>query len=307
MALSNTYAELALKNAPKQGVILDTITEDAPIFSSMPTMVASTEVQNVYQRLKAVTGGNMRAIDAPANMTSADFDLARTDLSIIDGRIEVGADTVEILGGKTAAFGTQAPVIIRETMQNVEAGIIYDNLRAFAIANGNYSSAGGSANTNYSILCVTYGQGENIGLTSPSMMNSGKIFSFSDRMGGNAYDKTLDNGDTIEVYGQQFKTLFGLQLNNENKLSAICNVDIANSKVPSLEQLDDMVLNARASGNSAIYMHPRVKQLLGREYKYSKMQLFNESTGLTKMVDTYEGVPIVTSWNFLNGTETNVA
>jgi hypothetical protein len=270
-------------------------------------MVASTEVQNVYQRLKAVTGGNLRAIDAPANMTSADFDLARTDMSIIDGRIEVGADTVEILGGKEVAFGNQAPAIIKETMKNVEVGMIYDNLRAFAIANGNYSLAGGTANTNYSMFCVTWGQGENIGLTSPSMMNSGKTFTFQDRFGGSAYDKTLDNGDKIEVYGRQFKTLFGLQLNNEDKLSAICNIDIANAKIPSLEQLDDMVLNARAGANSAIYMHPRVSQLIGREYKYNKMQLFNESTGIIKEVDSYEGIPIVTSWNFLNGTELNVA
>ena len=307
MALFNTYTELALKKAPKQSLIIDTISEDSPIFTSAPTMVASTEVQNVYQRLVDVTGGNMRALDAPANMTKATFDLARTDLSIIDGRIEVGADTVEILGGKSVAFEAQAPAIIRETMKNVETSMIYNNLRAYAIANGNYSLAGGTSNTNYSILCVTWGQGENICLTSPSIMNSGKVFSFEDRMGGNAYDKTLANGDTIEVYGKQFKTLFGLQLNNENKLSAICNIDITNSKVPTLEQLDDMVLNAHVGNNSAIYMHPRIQQLIGREYKYAKMQLFNETTGLNKMVNAYEGIPIVTSWNFLNGTETNVA
>jgi len=98
-----------------------------------------------------------------------------------------------------------------------------------------------------------------------------------------------------------------MQLNDENKMSAICNIDITNDKLPSLVQLDDMVLNARAGENSAIYMHPRVKQMLGREYKYSKINLFNESTGLTKMVDTYEGIPILTSWNFLDATETNVA
>jgi len=202
MALFDTYSELTLKHAPKQKKILDTISVASPIFDTLPTMVASTEVQNVYQRLRAVTGGNLRAIDAPANMTSADFDLARTDLSIIDGRIEVGADTVEILGGKEVAFGNQAPAIIKETMKNVEVGLIYDNLRAYAIANGNYSKAGGTSNANYSIICATYGEGENIGLTSPSMINSGKAFNFADRMGGNAYDKTLANGDTIEVYGR---------------------------------------------------------------------------------------------------------
>ncbi len=307
MALFNTYSELALKNAPKQSVIVDTISIDSPVWTSLPTMVASTEVQNVAQRLVSVTGGGRRAIDAPSTMTKADFKLERTDLGIIDGRIEIGADTVEILGGKSNAFEKQAPAIIKETMKNAEASLLYQDLRAYAIENGNYSLAGGSANTNYSILCVTYGQGENIGLTSPSMMNSGKTFNFTDRMGGSAYDKTLDNGDVVEVYGRQFKTLFGLQLNNENKCSAICNIDIKNTKIPSLEQLDDMVLNARAGNNSAIYMHPRVKQWLGREYKYSKMNLFNESNGLTKMVDSYEGIPIVTTWNFLDATETNVA
>ncbi len=307
MALFNTYEELAQKHAPKQRKIIDTVSVASPIYSTLPTMVASTEIQNVYQRVKSVTGGNLRAIDAPANMTSADFDLAREDLSIIDGRIEVGADTVEILGGKSAAFEAQAGLIIKKTMENVEKGLIYDNLRAFAISNGNYSLAGGNSNANYSIICATYGEGENIGLTSPSMMNSGKAFTFQDRMGGNAYDKTLDNSDVIEVYGRQFKTLFGMQLNNADKMSAICNIDIADAKVPTLLQLDDMALNARAAENSVMYMHPRVKAMLGREYKYSKMNLFNESTGLTKMVDTYEGIPILTSWNFLDATETNVA
>ena len=307
MALFNTYAELALKNAPTQKVIVNTILNESPIFASIPTQVSSTATQNVYQNVKSITAGGMRPLDAPSNQTKVDMSLARTDLSVIDGEIEIGRDTADIVG-KDELFGTQAPLIISATMANVERSIFEDNLRQFAIDNGNYELAGGTANTNSSMVCIRWGAGVNIGLTSPSVINDGKSFKFKDLNGGNFYKSTQSNGDNINVYGREFRTLFGLQLANAKQVSLIGNIDTVNDKIPTIKQINNMILNAQAGGNnSVIYCNPRVLRAIGYTHKLERLNLFSGDTNLTTEVFHLEGVPVVTSYTLQDGTEANLS
>ena len=303
MALFNTYVEMGIKQAPKQRPILDLILEESPVFGTLPTMVASTATQNVFQTVKSVVGGDLRALDAPSTQTSADTALERTDLSVLDGVIEVGEDTVDLLGRETA-FGQKEPLIIKKTMMNTEYSLYYDNLLAYALNGGNYQSAGGSANTNYSMVAVHYEAGENIGLISPNgAFGKGKVFDFMDINGGNSYK----NENDIWVYGKKFKTLFGMQLNNPKRVSAIVNIDLVNDKIPTIKQLANMLLNCEAGQNTVIYCHPAVLVALGYTHKMNFMNLFAESTGINTQVESFNKTPFVTSYNLLNGTEANVA
>ena len=303
MALFNTYVEMGIKQAPKQRPILDLILDESPILGALPTMEASTATQNVFQTVKSVVGGDLRALDAPSTNTSAETALERVDLSVIDGVIEVGADTVDLLG-MDIAFGQKEPLIIKKTMMNTEYSLYYDNLLASALASGNYQLAGGSSNTNYSMVAVHYEVGENIGLISPNgVFGKGTMFDFKSIHNGSEYKN--ENG--IWVYGKKFKTLFGMQTNNPQRISAIVNIDIVNGNIPTIKHLANMLLNCEAGQNTVIYCHPAVLTAIGYTHKMNFMNLFAESSAISTQVEAFNKTPFVTSYNLKNGTEANVA
>lgn len=299
--------EIALGPDKSQRAVVDAITCEAPILRDLPMEPSSHGLWNIYESMKDVTGGDLVDLDAPLPKVSAESELKQTDLSIIGGEMEVGEDTARKLGGPVSYFAKKATPVLRKTGMSAERSLLYDNFRTFAIRNGNVQSAGGTGTKNYSILCVHYVPGEITGVYDPAGFGNGKTFDLTPIAGGELYK----NAEGRLVYGMRLKTYFGVQLANPDYVSAIVNCDIDSDSTsartfPTMRQMDKLLIDARAGQNTFIFCHPAVKAYLGTTCKLEHMTLVS-GNGFSTQIDAWNGVPIITSFNFDNGTETAVS
>lgn len=299
--------EIALGPDKSQRAVVDAITCEAPILRDLPMEPSSHGLWNIYESMKDIPGGDLVDLDAPLPKVSAESELKQTDLSIIGGEMEVGEDTARKLGGPVSYFAKKATPVLRKTGMSAERSLLYDNFRAFAIRNGNIQSAGGTGTRNYSILCVHYVPGEITGVYDPAGFGNGKTFDLTPIAGGELYK----NAEGRLVYGMRLKTYFGVQLANPDYVSAIVNCDIDSDTssartFPTMRQMDKLLIDARAGQNTFIFCHPAVKAYLGTTCKLEHMTLVS-GNGFSTQIDAWNGVPIITSFNFDNGTETAVS
>lgn len=309
MALTETFREIALEKASKQSVMIDALTEEAPILSGLPMEESSDGLSNVYEELTEVIGGDVVDLDAELPTVNSNSELTQVDLSVLGGIIEVGEDKARKVGSKERYFAKKMPTILRITGNDMESGLFYNNFRAFAAANSKLVTATGSANANYTIMAVHYVSGEVTGLFDAEGFGNGKVFDLLPINGGDVYK----DADNILVYGLRMKTFFGMQLANARYVSGIVNNDISaddpsgTRKFATEKMMDDMITAARgASANTFIYCHPDVKSYLGTIYKLDKLQLMNGDNQVNSSIEAWRGIPIVTSYNLLQATEANV-
>lgn len=300
-----TLYEIATSLKNNQQTVVDAITCEAPILRDLPMEESSHGLWNIYESMNGVTGGDIVEQDEKLPTVGVESELKQTDLSIIGGEMEVGEDTARKLGGPAAYFSRKATPVLRKTGMSAERRVLYDGFRHFAIENENVISAGGSANANYSILCVHYVPGEITGVYDSEGFGDGKTFDLTPIAGGNLYKNT----EGKLVYGMRLKTYFGLQLANPEYVSAIVNCDITNDAdgtrtFPTAMMIDDLLVNAKAGQNTFIFCHPKVKSYLGTTCKLDRLSV--QGNGFSTVIDAWNGVPIITSFNFDNGTEANI-
>lgn len=316
MAINNFFRDVALAMAKKQAVMIDAVTEEAPILASLPMAEASHGLRNVYESLKDVDGAQLVNLDDELPSINADGTLEYQDLSVLGGIIRVGEDKARRFGGVGPYFATKMPSILRQTGADTETSFIYNNFRPYAKANSREQDAGGTTvATQYSMLCVKYAAGEVTGLYDPAGFGNGKVFDILPVNGGNVYEYTDSDSKVKLVYGQRIKTYLALQLANPRNVSSIVNIeltadattDTGYAALPSESMIDQMVIDARANpSNSFIYCHPKVKAALGA-YKGSSLQMVPAGGDRNDMIETWNGIPLVASYNFKQGTEAVVA
>lgn len=304
MAVNKIFRDIAIAKAIKQPEMVDQLLEESPILAGMPMQPSTHGFQNIFEELVTVQGAGLIDIDDELPTISSDSELKQTDLSILGGTMFVGEDKAKKMGGASAYFAMKQPAIMKKTGEDLESSIMYNNLRAYAIAQGKATPIGGSANVNFSIVAVTWTAGEMIGLYDPTGYGDGKMFDVQAINGGNLYEKEV-NGKTILGYGVRIKSTIGMQTANSRYISALVNIDIANDKKPTGAQIDKMLIDARQNQSTVLYMHPIVLAYLF-EQKASSLQVFNSDSGIDRRIVTWNGTPIVTSYNFLNATEANV-
>ena len=297
--MAETFRQLAVRSEDTE--LINTLTETSPILGTMPVKLANKGIQNVEKKLKDIVGAKVVDMDAPLEQVSATGELITTDVSYIAGEQEVGKDQADIMGGPQAYFAEYMPEIIEDTGNNLEKSLIYNTLKPYALANGRTQDAGGTNSGNmYSMVCVKWSNA-NTGLYSEAAAGSGLSFEMTPLSGGNVYK----NSENIAVYGQLMKTNIGFQLTNERNVSAIVNIDLAQTTpgtydaLPSKLQIQKMIRDARADANSFIYCHPAVLDALQDEYMSNALRtsVNDEKYSFTFM--EFNGVKIVTSFNFL--------
>lgn len=304
MSILNHFREVAIKLAKKQSVMIDYVTEEAPIFAMMPMQAASNGLQNVYDELKDIEGAQFVALDSELPSVGMDSELKYVDLSVLGGIQEVGEDKALNLGGPAAYFASKMPAILRETGSNTETSILYNNIRAYAKANGRLQDAGGTnSGAMFSMLCVKWVPGETTGLYDATGLGNGKVFDIKPINGANLY---LDDDKRL-VFGQRMKTYIGVQLANPRNVSGIANIDLVVDAgedtgyvaLPTEAQIDQMILDARGNpGNTLIYMHPKLKNALN-VYKGAALQTSVYDKNYDRTFDQWNGINIITSYNFL--------
>lgn len=311
-----TIKDLSLKYATKQPQQVDYLTEEAPILGLIPWQQSTHDFWNVHEQIIAGVGAQFVDFDAALPTVSSDSKLMQTNLLKFGGKISVGHDKALGFGSPAAYYATKMPTILRTSGQTAEVQILYQNIRAYAIeahANADYGSltrlidAGGTGDTNYSIVACKFVPGENIGLWTPRSFSQGAILTNVPINGGALHDI----GSGVLGYATALMSFWGYLLANPRHVAAIVNINASNK--PTEAEIDTLLMYIRASGlapgrglgNSFMFMHPQVLTWL-YEYKNEKLRMINTDMGLNNQIEAWNGVPIVTSYNFLDGTETDV-
>lgn len=314
MSAKKYFRELAIEQAPKQSVMIDAVTEDAPILAMIPMEPASNGFQNVYEEVKNIDGAQFVSLDDELPDIGMDGELRYVDLSVLGGKQFVGEDKAVKMGGAGAYFAKKMPSVLRETGANTERSILYNNIRTFAKTNDKLINAGGTNDGNmYSMLCVKWVAGETTGLYDTNGFGNGKVFDIMPINGGNAYEKSV-NGKDILGYGQRIKNYMGIQLANDRYVSGIANIDLTPdageatgfTALPTEQQIDELILKARgSSGNTFIYCHPAVLSALN-VYKGDKLNMPVAEGNMNRLIAFWNDIMFVTSYNFLETEATEV-
>jgi hypothetical protein len=303
----STLQELAVLYSKKQPKQVDQILQDAPILRVVPFEAASHGLWHNYEELTAVTGAGLVDMDEALPTMSADSEVKKLDLSIMGGQITCGEDKAKAFGGKERYFASRMPAILKKTGQDTEYALIYNNFRAWAILNDTATeqhliNAGGSSNTGYTILAVRFSPGECYGLYDPNGFGKGAILDMAPINNGALYDI----GSGVLGYGLRAKSYIGMLLANKWTTAAIVNIDASN--LPTQTEIDDVLDLVRAdNSNTFLFMHPKCRSMGVRKYKQDAVEMVPGDKGINNLVETWNGVPIIASYNFLNGTEANVA
>ncbi|EPR42723.1 hypothetical protein dsx2_2640 [Desulfovibrio sp. X2] len=305
---STTLKDLAVNEAKKQAKQIDTLTEKAPILDVIPFSAASHGLWNAYEDMTNIVGAGFVDMNAALPSVSADSDLKKVDLGIMGGEIEVPEDKARMFGGKEKYFAKKMDAILRASGMSAEKAILYNNFRQFAIDKGKAVGASATANC-YSILAVRFEPEVTCGLYSPEgfAMRNGLLDLMPINNGG-----LYKNSSGVLVYGMRLKGYFGVQIADPRTVAAIVNID--STHVPTPAQIDDILANVRAdSRDTKLFMHMRCKNFLNK-YKggdgttpgVGSLQTMPASKDLDRTFDAWNGIPIVTSYNFLDGTESAV-
>ena len=310
MAIKKSFREIAIANSKKQPDMVDQVLEEAPILDMMPMQAASHGLWNLYEEQGTVTGASLVDFDDELGEVSSNTKLQQVDLSILGGKIYCGEDKARKFGGFTNYLASQLPAILKQTGMDTEYSLIYNNIRQFAIDNHTASveklfNAGGSANANYSILCVNWQPGQVTGLYDPNGFGQGALMDVQPLNNGGLFDHA-EGGKNILSYGARLKSYMGIQLANARYVSSIVNIDKGAGDLPTEAQLDDAISAARGrAGTTFLYMHQDVLTALYK-YKGNSLQITNGEKSVDRRLVDWNGIPIVTSYNFLQGTEANV-
>ncbi len=299
-----TLKELSAKYARKQPEQVDYLTEEAPVLAVLPFEQASHGLWNMYEEVDDVAGAGWVEMNAPLPSVDVIGNLRKVDLSILGGEIECPEDTAKLFGGKEAYFSKKLPKVIRKSGMSAETRIVYDNFRAYALKNKTAVSAGSTANNNYTILAVRFVSSETCGLYSPECFVQGSLLSTTPICDGGLYKATSGKHQGVLVHGIRLKAYLGLQIANKYSVAAVVNVNRDN--VPTETMIDDLLASVRAvPGSAYLFMHEKARNLLHR-YKSSALQITPGGKDLDRQITHWNGVQIVTSYNFQDGTEKNV-
>lgn len=306
MPVTGVFREVAIATAKKQSQEINALTEESPLYGNMPMMASSHPFTNVYEEINDISGAVVTDVDGALTAMDVKSELKDTNLKVAAGLIEVGEEKARPFGGHQAYFTKKMPGLLARTGNNIEYDLIYNFLRKYAIDNERVVSAGGSGSANYSMICVKWSEDGVIGLFSPTMFGNGKVFEMTAVCNGAPY---LDSSKRM-VYGLSVKTYLGLQMANPKHISGIVNIDLFNAtpKFPSEKQIDDMIIEARGNpSNTVIYCHPKVYSHALKSYKAAQVQVAPAENDPFRGFAKWDGIPIVTSWNFKNGDEGTVS
>ena len=298
-----TLQELSVEYAKKQPHQIDWLLEETPVLAGIKFEAASHPLWNTAEVKTEINGAGFVKMNSPLPKMSSASKLEQVDLNIMGGEIFVQQDKAVAFGGLAKYLAKQMPSFLADAGVKTEKHIIYENYRQYALDNGNAQTAGGSAALSgdsglYSIVIVRQVPGENCGLYSPEGFKQGAMLDVQPLYGGNlSHD---ENG--VPGYWTQVKGYFGMQLMNPRTVSTIVTID--SSHLPSIAQIDEALLQVRAKpGNTRMLMHPRVLNWLGEEYKKNMIRMTNGENGLNFLIGSWNGIPMVSSYNFLEGTE----
>lgn len=300
MTTTGTLSDLSSRFATKQPDQVDWLTEETPILDVIPFEEASHTLWNVYDEVSDVTGGGFVDMDAPLESIDVTSKLKKVDMSILGAKMFLPEDKAKAFGGRDPYFGKKLPKALRKLGVDAEKAVLYDNFRKYAIDNNQLLDAGATGNTGYSIMAVRFVPGETTGLYSKATFKQGGMLSV-EPVGGKGL---TENADGILGYSVRIKGYFGVQIANPRTVGAIVNV--TPDKKPTAMQIDNLLDMVRASSSTYLFCHRKVMSILADVGKGAAFQMAPADKNVDRRIAEWNGVPIVTSYNFMDAAEAYV-
>lgn len=292
--------EIANKFAKKQPKMVDDLTEKTPILERVRWEPASHGLWNMAEKLNDITGAAFVNADAALPTIDVSSDLIKTDLAVLGGEMEQAQDTVDQFGGPAAYFAKKEPKILQKAGMDTEVKLYYENWKAKAIADGNKVNCSGTGSV-YSIMVVRFEEGVNAGLFDPTGFKQGGLLNRELINGGALYHLRSKTG--VLGYGVALKGRFGWQNISSKTVYLIAN--IKSGSLPTQLMIDDAVAAVHGSpADTMIFCHPKCRNLALAPFKEDALQMGVQDKDYNRIIDHWNGVPVVTSYNILDGTET---
>ena len=291
-----TLHEIAVEKAKKQPGMVDDLTEESPILAIMKWKASTHGLWNVAEKVTDITGPSFVRPDSPLPFMNASTDLMHVDLNVLGGMMEVSSLKAKKFGGAAKYFANKQGLILKKAGNDCEKFIVEKNWLAAALTDGTKIDADGTGDGWY-ILAVRFDEEVNVGLYDPDQFTQGRLFNIDllhngqeDYLIGKGYEGTL--GYTI-VY----RSNFGWQ-NLDPKRTCAAIVNITEKKVPTVTMIDEILSEVRAKpGNTYLVMSPKAKIYAINNYKVEKVELVNGDTNARTVIERWNEIPILTSYN----------
>lgn len=318
MPFGNSLNQLSIGKAKTFVNQVDNITENAPVVKAMPFVVSSDQLWDVSSEIRMI-GSGMNSVDlnAPLQEIQIADALKQTQLNIFGAKMFVPEDTAKLEGGPDKYFGKNRQAFERQTGMDVERNYIYNAFLPFALsqyAAGKtdcVQSAGGTGNTNYSLLALRFDEVNMSGLYSPLCFKRDTFLDMQAINGGNLYENPDTNSKYYKVlgYGMRMKTYMGVRMQSYRNIGAIVNINLAAPTPLTRMMVEKALLSARTgeAGKTILICHPKVKLHLAEIGKTEFVQSSYSDKNPDFRVDTWSGVPIITSYNFVDGAESAIS
>jgi len=300
-----TLREISIKFAKKQPQMVEYLTEEAPILDVCKWTAASHNLWNAAEVVHDITGPSYVKMDDELPVVGASTAMEKIDLNILGGEMEVPQDKAKQMGGFAAYFAKKTPLILKQAGNDTELKLFQDNWRAFGIANKNVISAGGTGTGLNTILCVRFDEASNVGLYNPNQFKQGALLETEFLNNGALHRLKHPPYVGVNGYAMQMKGHFGWQMLNPKTIGGIVNINAANK--PTEIMMDDMITNARGtSKNTYIFCHPRALTHFINHLKVNKLHTVIADKAMNTIFDSWNGIPIITSYNLLWNGENSV-
>lgn len=299
-----TLKEISNEKAKKQPGMVNALLEDSPILAACKWDAASHGLWNVGERVEDVTGPGFVPANSPLPTVDMTTELVKTDLDIMGGEMEVPKDTADQFGGPEKYFSRKQDAVLKKAGMDAERRLYYNNWLAAAIANGKAQNAGATTGGVYSMVFCRFDPEGNKGLYDPAQFDQGRLLRITPLSGGSMYH--LRSMPGVSGFGVQFRGRFGWQILNPKCVSAICNIQ--SGKIPTATMIDFAISAVRGTpANTRIFMHENCRILAINPYKDGRVQYNPNDSNANTLVEAWGKIPIVTSYNMDDGTETVVS
>lgn len=297
MAAMTTLHEIALKFARKQPGMADSLTEDAPILKRVRWKPASHGMWNVAEKLTEVVGPGFVEADAPLPAMRTSSDLVHTDLHVLGGMMEVPTMRAQKFGGPAKYFSERQDHLLKVAGMTCEKQLVNENWLRAARACKNLRDAGGKSQ-GWFILAVRFDELLNVGLYDPDQFDSGRLLKIAPINNAGEYVLSSPEHAGSLGFGVAYRSSFGWQiLDPKITCGAIVNIDEENA--PTVNMIDDLLAEIRSQpGSTYLFCSPKAKIYGINPHKVEHVRMTMAEKGVQTMVESWNGIEIVTSHNF---------
>lgn len=293
-----TLHEISMNMADIQPGMVDSLTEEAPIFGMMKFIPASHKLWNIAENLTEVVGPGWTELDGPLPLMRASSDLVTTNLHVMGGTLEVPTQRALKFGGAAKYFGDRQDHFLKKMGMDVETQIV-KNMWLNAGCIHNHRDAGGK-DKNMFLLAVRFDDLANIGLYDPDQFVSGRIMQIDTPYGGNEHYLRGEKYQGVLGYSVNYRANFGWQLLDAQRTCAVIT-GIDPTHAPTPDMIDEMLGDVRAtSSNTYIFCSPRAKIYGINPHKRELVRMVNNENEVKTSVETWNGIPVITSHNLTN-------